>query len=232
MKTPKKILIVDDEETLCEALRFNLEAAGYEAHVAYSAEEALTLPLESFSLILLDIMMEGISGTQMAERLKKDPATASVPIIFCTAKDAEDEMVKGLQLGADDYITKPYSLRNVLARVEAVLRRTENTAGAKTDTNPLQVTYKGMVLYPNKKSCLVDGQDLKLSRKEFEILLLLVSNRGKVFSRADVLKKAWPDEVTVINRVVDVHVARLRQKLGSYGKNIITRSGYGYVFVE
>ncbi len=226
----EKILIVDDEETLCEVLKFNLEAEGYEADVAYSAEEALSMSPEHYSLILLDIMMGGISGVQMANILKRNPATADIPVIFCTAKDSEEDMVNGLHLGADDYVTKPYSVRNILARVKAVLRRAGRSA-AKTE-NTDKVAYKGLVLFPDRKVCLVDGNEVKLPRKEFEILLTLLSNKGKLFSRDELLHRIWPDEVIVLNRVVDVNITRIRQKIGEYGKNIVTRPGYGYLFVE
>lgn len=225
---PKKILIVDDEETLCEALRFNLEAEGYEADVAYSAEDALAMGPEKYSLILLDIMLGDVSGMQMAKILKKNPLTASVPIIFCTAKNAEEEMVEGLRIGADDYITKPYSLKNVLARVEAVLRRS-------ADRVPLvgqeEIVYRNLRLSPAEKVCRVNGKEVRMTRKEFEVLLVLLKNRGKLFSRAELLKEVWPEEVVVVDRVVDVHITRIRQKVGEYGKNIVARSGYGYVFV-
>lgn len=226
----EKILIVDDEETLCEVLKFNLEAEGYEADVAYSAEEALSMSPEHYSLILLDIMMGGISGVQMANILKRNPATADIPVIFCTAKDSEEDMVNGLHLGADDYVTKPYSVRNILARVKAVLRRAGRSAAKPENTD--KVAYKGLVLFPDRKVCLVDGNEVKLPRKEFEILLTLLSNKGKLFSRDELLHRIWPDEVIVLNRVVDVNITRIRQKIGEYGKNIVTRPGYGYLFVE
>lgn len=226
----EKILIVDDEETLCEVLKFNLEAEGYEADVAYSAEEALSMSPEHYSLILLDIMMGGISGVQMANILKRNPATADIPVIFCTAKDSEEDMVNGLHLGADDYVTKPYSVRNILARVKAVLRRAGRSATKPENTD--KVAYKGLVLFPDRKVCLVDGNEVKLPRKEFEILLTLLSNKGKLFSRDELLHRIWPDEVIVLNRVVDVNITRIRQKIGEYGKNIVTRPGYGYLFVE
>ena len=226
----EKILIVDDEETLCEVLKFNLEAERYEADVAYSAEEALSMSPEHYSLILLDIMMGGISGVQMANILKRNPATADIPVIFCTAKDSEEDMVNGLHLGADDYVTKPYSVRNILARVKAVLRRAGRSAAKPENTD--KVAYKGLVLFPDRKVCLVDGNEVKLPRKEFEILLTLLSNKGKLFSRDELLHRIWPDEVIVLNRVVDVNITRIRQKIGEYGKNIVTRPGYGYLFVE
>lgn len=231
MEEKKKILVVDDEEALCDGLGFNLEAEGYHVDTAYSAEEALARDLAGYDLILLDIMMGEISGIQLARIMKSNPATASVPIIFCTAKDTEEDMIAGLDLGADDYIMKPYSLKAVLARVRTVLRRTgASVAPAKTDSD--LVSYKGLVLSAKNRTCMVDGTEVKMPKKEFEILLKLMSNRGQVFTRTDLLNEIWPDEVVVLDRVVDVNITRIRQKVGIYGKNIVTRSGYGYGFIE
>lgn len=223
----KKILVVDDEETLCEALKFNLEEEGYSVDTALSAEDALSLDLAGYDLVLLDIMMGEISGTQLARIMKANPSTASVPIIFCTAKDTEDDMIKGLDLGADDYITKPYSLRSVLARIRTVLRRTAPTQAAQTDT----VSFEGLILSPENKTCTVDGEEIKLPKKEYEILLKMLRHPGRIFSREELLKAIWPDEVVVLDRVVDVNITRIRQKIGQYGSHIKTRSGYGYGFV-
>ena len=223
--------MVDDEETLSDALAFNLEAEGYEVATAYSAEDALTHNLSDYDLVLLDIMMGEISGTQLARIMKANPATAAVPIIFCTAKDTEDDMIKGLDLGADDYIMKPYSLKAALARIRTVLRRTSAHAAAPVAATD-EVTYKGLVLSKRNRTCHVDGNEVKMPRKEFEILLKLMSNIGQVFSRGELLKDIWPDEVVVLDRVVDVNITRIRQKIGQYGKNIVTRTGYGYGFVE
>lgn len=231
MEKAKRILVVDDEETLCDALSFNLEAEGYEVATANSAEEALTHDLSGYDLILLDIMMGEISGMQLARIMKANPATASMPIIFCTAKDSEEDMIKGLDLGADDYIMKPYSLKAVLARVRSVLRRASIT-GRATNADGDDVAYKGLVLSKRNRTCHVDGGEVKMPRKEFEILLLLLSNLGQIFSRAELLKEIWTDEVVVLDRVVDVNITRIRQKIGQYGKNIVTRSGYGYGFIE
>lgn len=227
----KRILVVDDEETLCEALAFNLEAEGYETVTAFSAEEALTLDLARFDLVLLDIMMGEISGTQLARIMKSNPATAAVPVIFCTARDTEDDMIKGLDLGADDYIMKPYSLKALLARVRTVLRRASAYAPAQQASGD-EVAYKGLVLSRRTRTCYVDGSEVKMPKKEFEILLRLVSHIGQVFSRAELLKEVWSDDVVVLDRVVDVNITRIRQKIGKYGKNIVTRSGYGYGFFE
>lgn len=230
MNTKRHILVVDDEETLCDTLAFNLRAEGYLVDTAYSAEEALSLNLSDYDIILLDIMMGEISGTQMAGILKSNRATASIPIIFCTAKDSEEDMIKGLDLGADDYIMKPYSLKAVLARVRTVLRRVYDLP--KRDTDNLTVSFMGLSMSPENKTCTVDGSEVKMPKKEFEILLKLLSNRGHIFSRNELLKDIWPDEVVVLDRVVDVNITRIRQKIGSYGKYIVTRSGYGYGFLE
>lgn len=226
MESKKRILVVDDEDTLCEGLRFYLEKEGYDVDTALSAEEALTLDLSVYDLFLLDIMMGDISGIQLARVLKSNPSTASVPVIFCTAKDTEDDMVAGLDLGADDYIMKPYSLRGVAARMRAVLRRIPSKGGMDD-----RVEYNGLCVIPSRKLCMVDGREVRLPRKEFEILLKLLSHRGEVFSRETLLKEIWPEEVVVLDRVVDVNITRIRSKIAPYGKNIVTRSGYGYVFV-
>lgn len=225
-----RILVVDDEETLCEALKFNLEAEGYNVDTAHSSEEALCMDLASYNLFLLDVMMGEISGIQLANILKSNPATASIPIIFCTAMADENDMVNGLYLGADDYITKPYSLRNLLARVHSVLRRTASLPSStpKDDT----VSFRGLTIMPARKLCYVDGKEVKLPRKEFEILLKLMTHPGQVFSRDELLHEIWPEEVIVLHRVVDVNITRIRQKIAPYGKHIITRSGYGYGFME
>lgn len=230
MESKRRILVVDDEETLCEALRFSLEAEGYDVDVAYSSEEALALDLSTYDLILLDIMMGEISGTGFARIIKASPVTKNIPIIFCTAKDSEADMIDGLDLGADDYITKPYSLKTVSARVRAVLRRVGKPEPAASVARV--VVYQGLTVIPDKKLCVVDGREEKLPKKEFEILLTLLSHRGHIFSREELLNSIWPDEVVVLDRVVDVNITRIRRKIGRYGKNIVTRSGYGYGFME
>ena len=227
-----KLLIVDDEETLREVLRFNLEEEGYIVDVAASAEEALTLDLSGYSLIILDIMMGALSGTQLAAILKKKESTAHIPVIFCTAKDSEDDMVAGLDLGADDYITKPYSVRNVIARVRTVLRRTAAHARGASVPEEGVLSFGDLVVSTGRKTCSIAGEEVKMPRKEFEILSLLLSSPGHIFSRAELLARIWPEEVVVLERVVDVNITRLRSKLGKYGKNIVTRPGYGYGFME
>lgn len=220
-----KILIVDDEESLCEILQFNLEVEGYEADVAYSAEQALEMHPERYSLILLDVMMGEMSGFKMARILKSNPETARVPVIFCTARDTEDDTVAGLNLGADDYIAKPFSIREVLARVRSVLRRT-----ASPQTESEVIGYEGLEMDLRRKSCTVDGEEVSLTKKEFEILSLMPSHRGVIFSREEILHRVWSDEVVVLDRTIDVNITRLRRKIGRYGEHIVTRLGYGYGF--
>ena len=227
----ERILIVDDEETLCEVLKLNLENEGYDVDIAFSAEQALTYDLKSYSLILLDIMMSGISGIKMAKMMKADVTTADVPIIFCTARDSEDDMVMGLNIGADDYIMKPYTVRNVIARVKSVLRRTAGHKGnTATAEKPNMLQVEGLQLDLEFKRCIVDGEEVKLARKEFELLAYLISHRGKICSREQILSRVWSDEVVVLDRTIDVNITRLRSKIGAYGSYIVTRSGFGYGF--
>lgn len=229
--TSKRILIVDDEETLCEVLKLNLENEGYDVDTAFCAEQAIALGVENYSLILLDIMMGETSGIKMARMLKADVKTADIPIIFCTARDNEDDMVMGLNIGADDYITKPYTIRNVIARVKSVLRRTsghKNNGAATEKTNILQV--EGLQLDLEFKRCIVDGVEVKLARKEFELLAYLISHRGKICSREQILGRVWSSEVVVLDRTIDVNITRVRNKIGPYGSYIVTRSGFGYGF--
>ena len=222
-----RILVVDDEEDLCEILKFNLENEGYEVDTANSAEEALKMNISSYHLLLLDVMMGEISGFKMANLLKKDKKTAQVPIIFITAKDTENDTVTGFNLGADDYISKPFSLREVIARVKAVLRR---TATSDTEKAPEQLCYQSLVIDITKKKVSIDGEEVPLTKEEFEILFLLLQNKGRVFSREDILSRIWSDEVYVLDRTIDVNITRLRKKIGTYGKRIVTRLGYGYCF--
>lgn len=221
MDTAHRILVVDDEETLREGLKTYLEFEGYSVTAFASGEEVLQSDLSDVDLILLDIMMGGMSGMELAQILAQDVKTSDIPIIFLTAKDSEEDMVTGLNLGADDYIVKPYSIRNVIARIEAVLRRSskrKHSSGISCDRNSLV--------------CMVDGNALKLPRKEFEILALLLENKGRIFTREELLQRIWPEKTIVTDRSVDVHITRLRGKISPYGKNIISRSGYGYGWNE
>lgn len=224
----KHILVVDDEEDLCEILKFNLENEGYLVDTANSAEEALKLQLTDYSLLLLDVMMGEISGFRMASMLKKEKATAHIPIIFITAKDTENDTVTGFNLGADDYISKPFSLREVIARVKAVLRRTNN--GEEHPNGPTTINYRTLTMDLEKKKVCISGEEVPLTKKEFEILHLFLENQGRVFSREEILSRVWSDEVYVLDRTIDVNITRLRKKIGEYGKCIVTRLGYGYCF--
>jgi len=218
-----RILVVDDEEDICAILKFNLSKEGYDVLTANSAEEALALDLKSFNLLLLDVMMGGMSGFEMTGKLKSDPETAGIPVIFITARDTEDDAVEGLDLGADDYISKPFSIREVLSRVRAVLRR---SGAASADANT------GIFIDDEKKVVTVDGAAVSLTRIEYEIFKLLFTNKGKVFPREDILSKVWPDDVIVTDRTVDVNITRLRKKIGEYGDRIVSRHGFGYLYEE
>lgn len=227
-----KILVVDDEQDICEILQYNLENEGYEVDVANSAEEALQLPLVDYALILLDVMMGEMSGFQMARWLKDVPDTAAIPIIFITALDDEDNMVKGLNIGGDDYIAKPLSMKEVKARVKAVLRRSASTNKPNESSKEQADTilYEGIAIRLDSKTATLDGNDLPLTRLEFELLSLLLQNPNRVFPREELLKRCWPQDAYVLDRTVDVNITRLRKKLGSYGNQIKTRIGYGYIF--
>ena len=221
------ILVVDDEEDLCEILKFNLETEGYEVDTANSAEEALNLDITKYNLLLLDVMMGEISGFKMASLLKKEEKTVHLPIIFLTAKDSENDMLTGFNLGADDYISKPFSIRQVQARVKAVLRRSMNMNKCRNEN---LLVYKTLKLDTHCIKASIDDQEIALTKKEFEILRLFLGNINHVFSREDILSRIWKDEVYVLDRTIDVNITRLRKKIGEYGKNVVTRLGFGYCF--
>lgn len=234
-----RILVVDDEEDLCEILQFNLELEGYMVDVAHSAEEALHLRLSDYGLVLLDVMMGQISGFKMARMMRESEDTKHVPIIFITARDAENDLVTGFNLGADDYISKPFSIKEVILRVKAVMRRTAvvessgnnvvlvgkiNKSGANV------ISYEGIEVDLDSKSVMVDGCEVAFTKREFELLKLLIDNPNKVFSREEILKLVWHDDVCVLDRTVDVNITRVRKKIGRYGSNLVSRQGYGYSF--
>lgn len=221
-----RILIVDDEQDLCEILRFNLMAAGYEVEEAYSAEEALQKGVERFDLLLLDVMMPGMSGFELAVQLKASDATAKVPIIFLTAKDTEDDTLTGFGVGADDYVSKPFSVKEVLARVKAVLSRTAPTV----ERQPTTASHQGLVMNLEHKTVTVDGEAVSFTKTEFDLLWLLLTHQGKVFSRQELLESVWPCDVIVTDRTVDVNVTRIRKKIGPYAPCIVAHVGYGYRF--
>ena len=247
----QRILIVDDEEDICMILSYSLQKAGYETLVAHSAEEALALLLPDsliasspISLILLDIMMDGMSGLEMAEKLRLSPNSliasspnspqgASIPIIFLTALSDEDTVLQGFKLGADDYISKPFRIAEVLARVAAVLRRTAEQGAKNKEQRPISndcIVFEGIVVNKADMSLMVDGENVKTTRKEIELLCYLLTHRGQILSRDHLLNNVWDSNGYVLERTVDVHITHLRRKLGQYGKRIITKSGYGYMF--
>lgn len=226
MEQKHKILVVDDEQDLLEILKFNLETEGYEVATATSAEEALHLNLSDFNLLLLDVMMGGMSGFAMARKLKDNPSTAAIPIIFLTARDTENDTLTGFSLGADDYISKPFSIREVLVRVRAVLRRTADPSTQQSNT----LRYQGIEMNLDKKTVSIEGEEIPFTKTEFELLHLLLDERGRVFSRQELIDRVWPKDVLVLDRTVDVNITRLRKKIGPYAKCIVTRLGFGYYF--
>lgn len=223
-----RILVVDDEQDLCEILKFNLEIEGYNVETANSAEEALGLDLSCYNLLLLDVMMGEMSGFALTRQLKADEKTQHIPVIFLTARDTENDMLTGFNIGADDYISKPFSIREVMVRVRAVLRRTV-TVSIQDDAQPT-LSYEGLKLNLNKKTVSVDGVDIPFTKTEFELLHTLLEERGRVFSRQELINKVWPSDVLVLDRTVDVNITRMRKKIGRFSKCIVTRQGFGYFF--
>jgi two-component system, OmpR family, alkaline phosphatase synthesis response regulator PhoP len=222
-----RILVVDDEEDLCEILQFNLESEGYEVETANSAEEALKKDLATYNLLMLDVMMGEISGFKMAGMIRKNETLVNLPIIFITAKDTENDMLTGFNIGADDYISKPFSIREVTVRVKAILRRT--MAAELTDKDAI-LQYENLKIDTIRKKVFLGAEPVDLTKKELEMLLLLVSHPGRVYSREDILAAVWSDDVYVLDRTIDVNITRLRKKLGDFGAHIVTRLGYGYCF--
>jgi DNA-binding response OmpR family regulator len=221
----KRILIVDDEEDLCEILQYNLDNEGFITDVAHSAEEALIMPVHEFDLLLLDVMMGPVSGFKLADKLRKEQNNP-VPIIFLTAKDTENDLLTGFSLGADDYISKPFSLNELTARVKAVLKRSD----PGKSKNIVPVNYGNVELDNVRKRVIIDNEKIELTRKEFEILKLLIENHGKIYSREDILNIVWEKDVIVTNRTVDVNITRLRNKLGKQGSSLKNKTGYGYYY--
>lgn len=219
-----KILIVDDEEDLCEILQFNLESEGFSIDIAHSGEEALKKPLEEFDLILLDVMMGGISGFKTANIIRKEKKL-EVPVIFLTAKGEENDILTGFNVGGDDYISKPFSIKEVIARIKAILKRE-----SVQESGSEEMKFGELKVNPKKKETSLEGQNLNLTRKEFEILVLLMKNMGQYIGRDEILKRIWDEDVIVTERNVDVNIARLRKKIGKYGSYIKGKSGYGYCF--
>lgn len=220
------ILVVDDEVDLCEILKFNLEKEGYEIDVAHSSEEALKMELSKYHLYVLDIMMGNISGTSFGKMIKKDAALKDKPLVFLTAKDSETDKLIGFNIGADDYIVKPFSVKVLIAKIGAILRRVypeQLSDGGNLD-------FGNLVIDNRSKKVIIEGDDVKLTRKEFDIIYLLAKHEGRVFSRSELLDIIWQDEGSITDRTVDVNIRRIRKKFGEYGALLKTRSGYGYIF--
>ena len=224
-----RILVVDDELDICEILKFNLENSGYDVDVALSGEEALSMSLGEYDLFLFDVMMDDMSGFSLAAKVRKADECAEVPIIFITAKTSENDLLTGFNLGADDYICKPFRISEVLARVKAVLRRNARLLPAPEVAG--NIAFSELVLNSEAKRAYIAGVDIALTKKEFEVLQMLLAKPDRVFSREEILSHVWPDDVNVLERSIDVNMARLRKKLGVYANNIVSRSGYGYCFV-
>jgi len=223
----KKILVVDDDRDICEILSFNLKHEGYEVDTVHSAEEALKKLSPEHCLILLDVMMSGMSGYQMAEKLRK--GGNNINIIFLTAKDTENDMLTGFSVGADDYISKPFSLKEVSARVKAVLKR--QAEDAKEEEQAMLIIDDLQINFQSKEAKIKD-EILPLTKTEFEILALLAQNPTRVYSRQNIISQVWKDTIYITERTVDVHITRLRKKLGAKGSLISSRAGFGYKFNE
>lgn len=231
-----KILVIDDEEALCEILKFNLEKEGYEVDCAYSAEEALEMDLSSYSLFMVDIMMDQLSGFDFAKRIRNNQKTENTPVIFCSALTGEDDKVMGLNIGADDYVTKPFVIGEVLARVRAVLRRTKSAQQIAYNVSQSiyepDITFRELRVDRNDKVCYLQGSQVQLTRTEFDLILFFLTHRNRIYSREEIISKVWGEDVVVTHRTIDTNITRLRKKLGEYGNNIVTRQGFGYGFKE
>ncbi len=228
-----RILVIDDEESYCEILKYNLQREGYEVDTAESAEEALRLNLSDYQLMIVDIMMDRLSGFDFAKHVRNNTATEAIPIIFCSVLNGEDDMVMGLNIGADDYITKPFMIGEVIARVRAVLRRTLTPrqmaySTQQGDYEP-DITFKTLRLDLNHKTCYIDGKEVDLTRKEIQLLLFFLTHRERIHSREEIMNQVWGGQ-EVTSRAIDTNITRLRQKIGYYGDHIVTRLGFGYGF--
>jgi len=220
---PAKILIVDDDPNICEILEFNLLNEGYDVDYVYSAEGALKKLTDEYAVILLDVMMGGMSGYMMAERLRAE--NNHIPIIFLTAKDTENDMLTGFSAGADDYISKPFSIREVIARVKAVIKR-----HPQSPKNERKLVFSNLTINLDTKELDVDGKKITLTKTEFEILVLLAENPERMFTRENIIDHVWKETPYITDRTVDVHITRLRKKMGEHASLIINRPGYGYRF--
>jgi two-component system phosphate regulon response regulator PhoB len=228
-----RILVIDDEESYCEILKYNLEKEGYDVDTAESAEDALKLDLSIYHLMIIDIMMGRLSGFDFAKRVRNNPMTENTPMIFCSALNGEDDTVMGLNIGADDYITKPFSIGELIARVRAVLRRTQASKifeyNASQSNYEPDITFRTLRLDRNNKICYINGKEIDLTKKEFQLMLFFLTHRERIYSRDEIMNEVWVNQ-EVTNRAIDTNITRLRSKIGSYGENIVTRQGFGYGF--
>jgi len=225
---PDKILIEDDDRNICEILEYNSSNEGYQVECAYSAEEALKKLTPHYSLILLDVMMGGMSGYKMAEKLRKE--NNQTPIVFLTAKDTENDMLTGFSVGGDDFISKPFSIKEVIARVKAILKRVKPAEKKENFIHPGQIVFNNFIIDLEAKELIIDGHRIVLTKTEFELLTLLAKNPDKILSRDDIIEIIWHETPFITERTVDVHITRLRKKIGKYASIIVNRSGYGYKF--
>ena len=237
-----KILVVDDEEIICELLQYNLELQGFQVDTCFDAREALHRDLTTYALFILDVMMGEISGFKLAHVLKQNPDTSAIPIIFCTARDNEDDIVDGFNIGADDYILKPFSIRELVARVCSVLRRhthgvpiataSPGHAVAEGEKSVPAQPVKGLHHNAPAQIISLDGRRLHLTRTEYDILAFFLKNRNRLFSRQEIFHHVWPEQVVVSERTIDVNISRIRKKLGAYAPQLVNRSGFGYGFMD
>ena len=219
-----KILIVDDEEDICAIVSYHLNREGYSTFTALSTEDATKYDLSTFSLFILDVMLPGKSGFEFAKLLKQNHSTNSIPIIFLTALDTEQNILQGFELGGDDYIPKPFSPNILSARVKSVLRRFNSLPQDKV------LQYQGIKINQQNLSLSIDNQEIAVTPLELNLLTLFLTHIGKVLSRETIIKKVWPEDSLVTFRTIDVHITRLRKKLGNYSNHIQTKTGYGYIF--
>lgn len=233
-----RILVIDDEESICDILKYNLEKEGYQVDVSYSAVEALERDLTKYSLFIVDIMMEHLSGYDFVQRLRSNMSTEKLPVIMCSALNDEDDKVTGLNIGADDYIPKPFTVAEVVARTRAVLRRSlismsdaKQNVMSNSDYRP-DISYKTIRIDQNEKVCYINDMEVPLTRTEYDILVFFLNHRNRIYSREEIIREVWASDVLVSNRAIDTNLTRLRKKLGEYGNNIITRQGFGYGFKE
>jgi two-component system alkaline phosphatase synthesis response regulator PhoP len=226
----KRILVVDDERDIVDLLRYNLLKEGYEVIAAFNGKEALEKAAHHPDLVILDVMMPVLDGFETCKKLKSDPRTSAVPVLFLTASSSEVDEVVGLELGADDYIQKPISPRKLVARVKAVLRRSGHS---RDETGGPSVIRAGRLEIDRSAFTVQIGKkEVFFPRKEFELLALLASSPGKVFSREMLLQSIWGSDVVVIDRTIDVHIRKIREKLGEDASSIETIKGVGYKFRE